>query len=415
MSALAWVLVACAAPLVQDAEATGTEQDVQAALAELRRHSAELGPFRARYQVEGTEDDKTIDFEYLPQGRLHCVMTSPSGAMASWVDGSRVCGLMEGDGQTYWASFDAAEPPVAMPQWHTLLDERFPSARSDQSYRPWITCLWDLNQETDRVEFTLGVGSLPPGEDDALLGWLRVLEHDSSSLRVNEDSVVQEHPRYRATVSRKTGFLESLDMLSAEGKKASLRLVSLELDLEVLPAFEPVERPDGAQDISTEFARSLIALVTHDARGTALKRVDRLIAERAIDWTSARREDWREVLRAIHAPEVQATAESYLPQLDEWTASLFDGFAQRAGAGAPRESLRAEIESSRVKLSEVTAEGLEKLAAEWTPAPAQPGESEVWDELLELEARVLDELLEEHVVKPALAEFDAAAEAFLRG
>jgi hypothetical protein len=392
------------------------KEDVAAVLEELNQRSATIGAFKARYETKGGEsDDKTIEFEYLPQDRLHLVVSSPSGrVLESWVDGARIWFIGASEQGEMWGELDWAEPGVELPDWHELLEERFPLKGEWAAYHPMMLLTWSLNEETDKVDFQCSVGC-ERGPGAVLLGWLRALERDTSLLSLTEDAIVQDHPRFRATVSRRTGFLEELAMVSAEGKTATVRLVALELDTGLEASdFLPPARPDSAQDVSVQMMQALLSKELSEPRRTSFRRVVGLLDRREIEWTTSTQDGLKEVLRAVHEPQILKLADSYGAKVRVQFAEFFEGLRGRVSKGEARSALEPEIAQFRGDLVQTLEQGLPALQSRYAPPPEHAGRSEGWAGVLTLEQGVLEELYDEHVKSPLLGDFEAAAESFLR-
>lgn len=408
------VLALTAGLVAQDG---GSAEQVSAVLAELIQRSESIGPFKASYQAQGLgSEDMTFGFEYLPPERLHVVVESAAGrAMETWIDGSRIWFAGPSEQGEIWSELDLAEPMVDLPEWYDLLEERLPLQGEWAAYHPMLLVTWSMNEETDKVDFQCSAGC-DRGPQRATLGWLRVLEKDPTLLRLTEDAVIQEHPRFRATISRRTGFLEELTMVSKDGETATIRLVALELDAALdASAFLPPERPASAQDLSAQMTQAFLALELSDARRTTFRRVDGMLDRGEIEWTTRTQDGLEDVLRAVHEPQIRSLAESYGARVRSKIAEFFAELRERLANGESQSALEPEIAQWRADLVNSLDEGPPALQGKLAPAPEQPGRSEHWDDVLSLESRVLEELYGELLKSPLLNEFDGSADGFRRG
>jgi len=393
--------------------------DAQAVLAELIERSRSPGAFRAEYHFEtpGVKDG-LLEISYLPDERIHLRlrgMNEQGGSMDSWIDASRISGRIDvGEGGLQWFDIDLADPRIELPHWLEVLDGRFPRTGADAEYHAELLFTWGLDEETGKIAFNVSVGSTL-GPQFVRLGWLSVLQRDPEHLSLTDEAIVQEDERYRATVSRKTGFLEELVLQGKDGQPGVFRLTALDLD----PALEPADflapaRPEGAQDIGDDVTRTFImSQFRGGPRLGALQRIDRQLARGQIEWRTQTRDDCEVLFRALQEPSLQALADGYVPKIRTAIQGIFEELEERRSGGETPESLQGAIDERRADLVQAVDEGLPALRARFAPPPEERGESEHWDELLALETATLEALLGEHVRSPLLNEFDQKARAFL--
>lgn len=408
----ALMLLGCAAAAAQDSPVAS---DANQILEQLTKATSDPKPFRARYQSEGMGDDMSVLFEYQSEGRLHMLAESGAGRAESWIDGSVFTLLGTSPQGSVWASVDWADPDIVLPDWFDLLESRFPWTGEWARYRAFMIFSWALNEQTDKVDFNVSVGC-GRGPETCLFGWLRELQEDATLLRVTEDALIQDHPRFRATVSRSTGFLDELMIVSKTGEKAYIRLASLEMDVELEDsAFVPPQRPESAEDISEGWAQSLFIAELSDPRRTTFSRVNRLLAQGELDWTTRAWDDLEAVLRDVHQPQVQSVADDANPKVRTSIEAFFEELRQRVSKGETRAALEPEIKAWRADLERSLEEGMDELYERCAPPLEEADSSTVRDDLLSIEAYALTKLGRELLRQPILDEFDTTAERFLRG
>jgi hypothetical protein len=220
---------------------------------------------------------------------------------------------------------------------------------------------------------------------------------------------VQEHARYRAVVSRATGFLAELDMVGADGVKAELRLVELELEPEWADAvFVPPARPESASDVSVQVGKSLGAMFHPVAvRRECYGWVERQLAGGVVDWQESTRAAWSSVLRGLHEPLMQQPAAGFLEEHRRHLEALEQWIAQERAGGRSLEVLREQVDAKRAELvtqlERASNDGLTKVQA----SDPEEHRSPHFEDLRTVEREVYGELHRELYVRPALEELDA--------
>jgi hypothetical protein len=364
-------------------------------------------------------EQRTFELRYAAPDRMRLDMggAEPGTTARVWSVEQRMCMLESGQGgKQAWASIDYRELEKARPAALDTLHRLFPGDVPTIEPGPALDASWRLDPRSNKVDFQITL-SWVLSERTTPVGWLRTLRREPELLEVRGDALVQEHARYRAVVSRATGFLAELDMLGADGVKAELRLVELELE----PAwdeavFVPPARPESASDVSAQVGKSLAAMFHPVAvRRECYGRVERQLADGLVDWQEPTRAAWINVMRALHEPLMQEPAADFLEEHRRHLAALAEWIAKERAGGRPIEALREQVDLKRADLvrqiERAASEGLTKVQA----SDPEEHRSPRFEDLRAAEREVHAELYRELYVRPALEELDAVVARALGG
>src|SRR5688572_5574327 len=283
---IAAVLVAAALVAPQEDE----EQSVQEEIAALIEKTNALETFHLIYDLKGKDEDGPIDgtmelvYRAPDLGRLR--FSGSHGDIDNWIVGEHVYFQQDGD----WKSA-LAEPAHVK----RVLFDLFPGAAKPLEAGVAVSLSLRLD-DSGKGDFSLVFGKHSNGRS-CLLGWLQNLQRldgvlaEDSSLRWERDGILY-------LVSRATGLLEEAALTSEKGS-CSLRLRESHLDVEqdseltTLPA-AALSAPEDPE-LTRSFASNASSL-----RRDAFLQVAYVLDLGSRTWGEPARNDWREVMDALH-------------------------------------------------------------------------------------------------------------------
>lgn len=416
MLAIALTLALATAGSIQEAE-----EDPLAVLKELVERTNALASFRVVYRlVQPGQEDTSVVFSYRSPDSLRMDKngTGPVERMLMLAVGGRICTSSSGAGEGAWYALgdlrplDHGEIPAMQ-----VLERYFPDDPENLlGPGPGLEASWRLNPESNKVDLGLTLyWSIDPRR--ALLGWFSEMERDPRILELDGELLLQRHERYRASVSRSSGFLTELEVVAADGSVLTLALEELQLGPELDPAlFEIPGRPEGARDESAQFER-LVDQKRHlqHLRRHCLSRVDRQLAQERIEWSIRTRDRCTDVFRTLHESPLLEQAREYRAEMGMWIDKFCEWIARKRAAGAPLDDLRREVRAKRQQIQERLAQERRERRSRLMDAGLLPGRSGYLPELLELEKQVVGQLHDEHFRQAVLDDFDARTEETLAG
>ena len=376
----------------------GGGEDLDRELANLIETTNQLETFHLVYEVtRGGEELAIVEFIYSAPDRMRMRSTG-EGAPDMWVEGLQFFSFAGDEDHGGWNRVPFPEPLSAM----ALLDDRFPPSGDALGQGSYIDMGFAYDSETDETALRLNIAC--GTARSTLLGWLREARASPRELSIDEQEIVCTGERHSFSVSRWNGILERVSIVSAAGESTEWRLQECYLD-QTLDE-DLLRLPDEARsaEINPDLARTFDHLSRPDhARGVALSRVERLLKEGRRTWDEGARDDWREVMAALHREWLPTRVESWDEELRQWIDAVGRIREQRA-----RQSDRAE-------LAEWVAEQRENLEQRvrnaskvyWDRLPALESEDLTpRQELLDAESEVFEELWDELVVQALLDTFD---------
>ena len=385
----------------------GRGEDLDQELATLIETTNQLETFHLVYEVtRGGEEPAVLEFIYSAPDRMR-MRSSGEGSPDIWVEGLQFF-LSAGDADDGgWNRVQLPEPPFAMAR----LDDLFPPSGDALGQGPYIDIGIAYNSETDKTDFRLTIAC--ETARTTLLGWLREARSSPRELSIDEQEIVCTGERHSFSVSRWNGILERVSIVSAAGESMEWRLkecyLNQTLDEDLL------RLPDEARsaEINPDLAPTFDHLSRPDhVRAVALFRVERLLSEGRRTWDEGARDDWREVMQALHREWIPTRVASWEEELRQWideVARIGEQRARQSGRAELAEWVaeqRGNLEEKVRNASKVYRDRLPAVESEDLP-PRQ--------ELLDAESEVFEELWDELVVQPLLDTFDEVVGAELDG
>jgi hypothetical protein len=397
------ILIAALCTLLQEQEKV--ELTVEQELAALIEKTNALETFHVFYELSMTGETETATVELVYRAPdLGRMRFSASGKEAdAWFSGRDIYSHVDGS----WRKATVAESPVA-----ELLDDLFPPEPT--ALAPGVALLLRLGSDSSgKPELSFSFMTAYNGRSSALL-WLTDMQRRASQIFVEGNFLGWESEGYRCLVSRATGFIEQVELTSADGRGA-LRLREAHFGEKLDPSLValPAEARDAPIDEATtrSFDQALGPEMTR--RGGFL-RVELQLETKKREWNELARNDWRTFLGALHRKMIEQRYAGWLDQLEKDSDELAERVrTQLSKDDSPerRAALKEEMTRFRVPFEA----RLEKAAAKYKALP--PIESTKVtprQELFDIELEVVDALCEELIRKPALASFDEKIAAAFR-
>jgi hypothetical protein len=243
-----------------------------------------------------------------------------------------------------------------------------------------------------------------PWNRPCVLGWLEMLRH-RTGVTVRDSSLEWDDGGLRCRVSRETGLLEEASSESDEGRM-QLRLREGQIDCKL--ASELVDLPDAARNarVDAELTRRF-AFNRNSWRRLAFLHVESQAESGKRDWSELARNDWHEVMDALHR---QAIAKSYAKTLSdlrtqiETVSELAREDAEKDKSEENRAEVQKKVAEQRAKMEEALT-GLRTSYVDSLPA-IEPERHEPRQDLFDTEKEVIDDLWKELILDPLLAYFD---------
>ncbi len=413
--------IALTRALVPTAGFQEAEEDPLEVLEELIERTNSLQAFKAVFRLHrpGVDEGSVVVFYQSPD-RLRMDMRPPgaSGESSMLAVAGKLCMLTpDSRNGASFALVDLGAGPTDEPLALELLERRFPASHEgDLGPGPELAVSWRVDPGTEKTDFNLSL-SWSVSSRRALLGWLVTMEEEPGLLEVSQAALLQRHERFQASVSRSTGFLVGLAMRGADGSTLALDLEALDLEPELDQAlFAIPERPQGARDQSAALERMFAAEDSPQiVRRRCLVRVDRQLAKGRIEWDTQTRDGCEEIFRALHGASIEVLAASWNEKVEGSDAEFLRGIARRRAEGESLEVLGREVAERRAAHEGSIDEGLTSLHDRLGKQELPTGRSGHWRDLLELELRTVEDLVDEHIRRPVMDRFDELAKAALGG
>jgi hypothetical protein len=397
---LGFLLVA--APLVVPQERQ--EPSVEEVIAALIKKTNALESFHAIYDLEDKQESEetrmTLELIYRAPdlGRLR--VSDSKGEHDVWVTSER---MYSSDGDA-WRTATIESVPAA-----NLLYERFPE--TEQAVKGGVCLAMDMAITNAREPKVQLVFLSSPWGRPCVLGWLQMLQR-RTGVKLLASALEWEDEGLRCRVSRETGLLEEASSASEKGRtQVRLREGRIDCDL----ASELVSLPDAARNaqVDADLERKL-AFNPNYWRRIAVLHVESSVASGKRGWSELVRNDWHEVMDALHR---QAIVNSYEKTLA----------GQRAKIDTAAEEAREDLEKDRTvehvaEVEKRAAEARSKIEGAFASYEARyvdslPGiDSDRYEprqELFDTEKAVIDELWKELILDPLLAFYDEKISAAL--
>jgi hypothetical protein len=384
----------------------GGGEDLDQELATLIETTNQLETFHLVYEVTtGGEEPTILEFIYSAPDRMR-MRWSGEGNPDFWVEGMQFF-LSAGDGDhSGWNRLPFPEPPSTM----ALLDDLFPPSGA-LGQGAYIDMGFAYNSETDKTDFRFSIAC--DTARTTLLGWLREARSSPRELSIDEQEIVCTGERHSFSVSRWNGILERVSIVSAAGESLEWRLkecfLNQTLDEDLL------RLPDEARsaEINPDLAPSFDHLSRPEhVRELALSRVEHLLSEGRRTWDEGARDDWREVMEALHREWIPTRVASWGEELRQWIDEV-DRIREQRAQHSDRAELAEWVAERREGLEE-KVRNASKIYRDRLPA-VDSEDRTPRPELLDAESEVFEELWDELVVQPLLDTFDEVVGAELDG
>lgn len=392
--------------------ATSTQDDAREELDGLIEITDGLAHFHVEFEVTTRDEVSRLTIDYLAPHSMRIRTTYPCG------DRQTAC-----NDEHFWQR-RSCDDEVRSRVDFDLLDRAGPceaaiAALRDCSWEavggpevflgmPWDlepakrASRWDASIETTRF----GAASGP------LLGWLASLRRLEGELAIEGDYLVHRAPDSTAYVSRKSGFLQRLQLRLAGADTVTIDRV--ELDLLRAPdagLFATPEPAPAAKDLTASWRDYYYTPAL--LRRLALERVHGLLerGERSLD--EELRGELERFLAAVHDPAILAWNGPWLAGVWKYQAQFAFGILMTLAIGGPVERLEARAD----EIYELMIDDLDRQRVALRKSmPADPeayAASPHWRALRELEDAVLDARFDALIASPMTENYELRIDGIL--
>ena len=358
-----------------------------------------------RYALTSTLENASCEIrvDYVAPDRVRIDRTAGGATSSMWlVDGVFAVSSAEGPKPARGRSDSAAVVAELAPAEQALL-QAFPNARRRGTKRAAIGMNWGFDEESQKV--TVALESQLRAADESPFGWITTLRRKAVPA-VDEGAVwsFSTDGHCRVTLSKATGFVQSLDAESPKGK-LHMELLELSTEAEVDPArFHLPVAAEGPGDASESLTRVVRRMEEMDLRG----RIYGAIAgDGAAAWDEALRARIDQVLRAFHGRTIQKAFEPWMERSRTIHTTISERLAKLRAAGNPPEEVEALRQRERGYLLKQLDE-FEKTLATRLSEPELDSPLPRAAELFLREQGVLAEVFRAQVREPALEAYDRA-------
>ena len=383
-------------------------QDTEQLLDELIEQTDALEGFTATYGITiGGESAGQLVMAYEAPGhaRIEWDTSEFGGHMTLVTDGEEMCATSTGDEiGSYHARF---EVPEFDPDLLDVLDARFPprSKRTEGTIEPGpqFVCHVRFDEAADEHSFDLSL-TTTRGDRRAVLRWLFDLRSQAEHAERTDDELVFTEEHFGWRLDLESGFLHEM-WFEKDGRRHSFVRDSLELTAPDGEAtFRFPEREPGVEDRSAEMEAVSAAVIARTQRWACLRRIDVRLEESG--WDAELEADARDVLTALHGPQLDELARAQLDGLSVWLDKYVEWLDEHLARGRGADELREHAAEQWASLEARHAEMASEYVAKFPGAEPDAETSDAFEDVLGFEAEVFTALHAERVIESMRSAFD---------